>query len=71
MARHDRCAPVFGLLKRHNLTRQQAFRTVGDDLACKVANSAVAQLLETARQDGNEIMVFVGNRERVQILPAW
>ena len=57
----------FGLLKRHNLTRQQAFRLVGDDLACKVANSAVAQLLETARQDGNEIMVFVGNRGCVQI----
>ncbi|TKV23691.1 ChuX/HutX family heme-like substrate-binding protein [Citrobacter sp. wls613] len=57
----------FGMLKRHNLTRQQAFRLVGDDLACKVANSAVAQLLETARQDGNEIMVFVGNRGCVQI----
>lgn len=57
----------FGLLKRHDLTRQQAFNTVGDDLACKVANSALAQLLDTARQDGNEIMVFVGNRGCVQI----
>jgi putative hemin transport protein len=57
----------FGLLKRHNLTRQQAFRLVGDDLACKVSNSALAQLLDTARQDGNEIMVFVGNRGCVQI----
>lgn len=57
----------FSLLKRHNLRRQQAFRLVGDDLACRVENGALAQLLETARQDGNEIMVFVGNRGCVQI----
>ncbi len=57
----------FGLLKRHSLTRQQAFRLVGDDLACKVENSALAHLLNTARQDGNEIMIFVGNRGCVQI----
>ena len=57
----------FSLLKRHNLSRQQAFRLVGDDLACRVENSALAQLLETARRDGNEIMVFVGNRGCVQI----
>ncbi|MBM3070825.1 hemin-degrading factor [Lelliottia sp. RWM.1] len=57
----------FTLLKRHNLSRQQAFRLVGDDLACKVDNRALAQLLDTARQDGNEIMVFVGNRGCVQI----
>lgn len=40
----------FGLLKRHDLTRQQAFNLVGDDLACKVSNSALAQLLDTARR---------------------
>ena len=57
----------FSLLKRHNLSRQQAFRLVGDDLACRVENSELAQLLETARRDGNEIMVFVGNRGCVQI----
>ena len=57
----------FSLLKRHNLSRQQAFRLVGDDLACRVENTALAQLLETARRDGNEIMVFVGNRGCVQI----
>ena len=57
----------FGLLKRHSLTRQQAFRLVGDDLACQVDNSALAQLLNSARQDGNEIMIFVGNRGCVQI----
>lgn len=57
----------FSLLKRHNLSRQQAFRLVGDDLACRVDNTALAQLLETARLDGNEIMIFVGNRGCVQI----
>ncbi|ALR76927.1 hemin-degrading factor [[Enterobacter] lignolyticus] len=57
----------FTLLKRHNLNRQQAFRLVGDDLACRVDNSALAQLLAAARQDGNEIMIFVGNRGCVQI----
>ncbi|MCV5654759.1 hematinate-forming heme oxygenase ChuS, partial [Escherichia coli] len=57
----------FTLLKRHNLTRQQAFNLVADDLACKVSNSALAQILESAQQDGNEIMVFVGNRGCVQI----
>lgn len=57
----------FALLKRHNLSRQQAFRLVGDDLACQVDNDAVARLLENARLDANEIMVFVGNRGCVQI----
>ncbi|MGL4723189.1 MAG: hemin-degrading factor [Scandinavium sp.] len=57
----------FTLLRHHNLSRQQAFRLVGDDLACQVDNDAVARLLENARQDANEIMVFVGNRGCVQI----
>ena len=57
----------FGLLKRHSLSRQQAFRLVGDDLACQVDNGALAQLLGTAQQDNNEIMIFVGNRGCVQI----
>lgn len=57
----------FTLLKRHNLSRQQAFRLVGDDLACQVDNDAVARLLAHAHQDANEIMIFVGNRGCVQI----
>ncbi|VTP67162.1 Hemin transport protein hemS [Leclercia adecarboxylata] len=48
----------FGLLKRHSLTRQQAFRLVSDDLACQVDNRALSQLLNDARQAGNEIMIF-------------
>ncbi|MFP1915367.1 hemin-degrading factor [Lonsdalea quercina] len=57
----------FPLLKRHNLTRQQALRHVSDDLACLVDNQALATLLNAAHQDGNEIMIFVGNRGCVQI----
>ncbi|AIR01182.1 hemin transporter [Pluralibacter gergoviae] len=57
----------FSLLRRHGLTRQQAFRRVSDDLACRVDNGAVATLLERARRDANEIMIFVGNRGCVQI----
>lgn len=57
----------YTLLKRHGLTRQQAFRLVSDELACRVGNSALASLLESARRDANEIMIFVGNRGCVQI----
>lgn len=57
----------FGLLKKNNITRQQAFRLVGDDLACLVSNEALPQLLDTVLADGNEIMIFVGNRGCTQI----
>lgn len=57
----------FQLLRRHNLSRQQAFRAVGDDLAYSVDNASLAQILEAARDDKNEIMIFVGNPGCVQI----
>jgi len=57
----------FGLLKRHNISRQQAFRAVSDDLARKVDNRALGELLKLAQNDGNEIMIFIGNRGCVQI----
>ncbi|BBI91907.1 hemin-degrading factor [Serratia symbiotica] len=57
----------FPLLNRNKLTRQQAFRAVGDDLAFQVDNGALTQLLNTARQWQNEIMIFVSNRGCVQI----
>lgn len=57
----------FSLLKRHQLTRQQAFRLVADDLAQRVDNSALEHLLQQALHDKNEIMIFVGNRGCVQI----
>lgn len=57
----------FVLLKRHNISRQQAFRLVADDLACQVSNDALSRVLDTVLQQGNEIMIFVGNRGCVQI----
>jgi len=57
----------FRLLKKHAVSRQQAFRAVSDDLAQQVSNQSLASLLELVRQDGNEIMIFVGNRACVQI----
>ncbi|MFJ5161247.1 hemin-degrading factor [Pantoea sp. NPDC088449] len=57
----------FGLLKRHNLSRPQAFHAVPDDLARQVSNDSLAQLLDAAQQDGNEIMIFIGNRGCTQI----
>ncbi|MEC5319778.1 ChuX/HutX family heme-like substrate-binding protein [Brenneria populi subsp. brevivirga] len=57
----------FMLLRRYNLTRQQAFRAVGDDLAYQVDNAALGQILFAAKEAQNEIMVFVGNRGCVQI----
>ncbi|CAI0736578.1 MULTISPECIES: hemin-degrading factor [Serratia] len=57
----------FQLLSRNKLTRQQAFRAVGDDLAYRVDNGALSQLLNAAQQLQNEIMIFVGNRGCVQI----
>lgn len=57
----------FQLLKRHNLSRQQAFKAVGDDLAYRVDNGSLATLLEAARDQQNEIMIFIGNAGCVQI----
>ncbi|KAB8312915.1 hemin-degrading factor [Erwinia endophytica] len=57
----------FGLLKRHNISRQQAFRAVSHDLAKKVDNRTLGELLKLAQNDGNEIMIFIGNRGCVQI----
>jgi len=57
----------FQLLRRHNVSRQQAFKAVGDDLAYRVDNHSLATILAAAREDQNEIMIFVGNPGCVQI----
>lgn len=57
----------FGLLRKYNLSRQQAFRLVSDDLACRIEKETLPALLDTIHKDGNEIMIFVGNRGCVQI----
>ncbi|TDB45376.1 hemin-degrading factor [Photorhabdus luminescens] len=57
----------FTLLKRYNLSRQQVFNAVQGDLAYKVENSALNELINTAYHDQNEIMIFVSNHGCVQI----
>jgi putative hemin transport protein len=57
----------FRLLKRHNVSRLQAFRAAGDDLAWRVDNNSLARLLTQVQEEGNEIMIFVGNRGCTQI----
>ncbi|MBP6081646.1 MAG: hemin-degrading factor [Providencia sp.] len=57
----------FILLKKNNLSRQQVFSAVSDDLAWKVPTDSFNQLVNTAFNDQNEIMIFVGNRGCVQI----
>lgn len=71
----------FALLKRHQVSRPEAFRAVNEDLAWQTGNDALARLLQMAQQAGNEIMIFVGNRgctqiftgkvEKVQPLDNW
>lgn len=57
----------FVLLRKYNLSRQQAFRLVSDDLACRIDPESLPRLLENIQRDGNEFMIFVGNRGCVQI----
>ncbi|WP_406706043.1 hemin-degrading factor [Sodalis sp.] len=57
----------FGLLKRHGLSRQQAFRAVPSDLAYRVDNHALRSLLPRLETAGNEIIIFVGNRSCIQV----
>ncbi|MFZ4832939.1 hemin-degrading factor [Rouxiella sp. Mn2063] len=57
----------FQLLKRHNVSRQQAFRAVGEDLAYQVDNGSLTAVLNAARDAQNEIMIFVSNPGCVQI----
>ncbi len=60
----------FGLLRKYQLSRQQAFRLVSDDLACRVARHALPSLLETVRQEGNEIMISSAIAAACRSLPA-
>ncbi|MBS7789629.1 hemin-degrading factor [Roseococcus sp. SDR] len=57
----------FGLLNRHKATRRQAFRLAGEDLALRLAPEAARTTLELAAAREVPIMVFVGNRNAIQI----
>lgn len=55
------------MLRKHKCGRQQALRLVGEDLAQPLPIEAIAQILQRARDQQCEIMVFVGNRGCIQI----
>lgn len=71
----------FGMLRKHEISRQQAFRLVGERWAQAFAPDRVQQLLEQAASGETPIMCFVGSRgniqihsgpvQRIQVLDQW
>jgi putative hemin transport protein len=57
----------FGLLRQFEVSRTQALRLVGAELARPVSPRALGPLLESAAKAGTDIMVFVGNAGVIQI----
>ena len=57
----------FPMLKKYKVGREQAFKKIGHNFAYEVENTAARQVLEQARDQKCEIMVFVGNRGCIQI----
>jgi putative hemin transport protein len=55
------------LLHRFQLTREQAFQLVPEDLARPVPVSALRQILKAARDRRCPVMIFVGNQGAIQI----
>lgn len=57
----------FGMLRRHQISREQAFRLVGAPHAEAIDPAGVVTLLEQAAAKELSIMCFVGNRGNIQI----
>ncbi|TCS04538.1 ChuX/HutX family heme-like substrate-binding protein [Rhizobium sp. BK418] len=57
----------FGMLKRLKIGRQAAVRSVGDDYAWKLDNTATAEMMQASVKSGLPIMCFVANSGIVQI----
>ncbi|WP_118133927.1 hemin-degrading factor [Oceanicella sp. SM1341] len=57
----------FGMLRRHDVGRQQALRLADPAFATPLAPGAETRLLEGAAAAGLPIMVFVGNAGTIQI----
>ena len=58
---------VFGLLRELKLSRLDALKLIGSDLAWELDHSAVEQLFNSAADTGVPIMAFVGNAGCTQI----
>ena len=57
----------FPMLKKFKVGREQAFRKIGRDFAYEVETDAARLVLEKAKENLCDIMVFVGNRGCIQI----
>lgn len=58
---------LYGLLKRHQVTRLQSLRLVGPEFARKADNQAAERILHEVSRSGLPIMVFTGSPGLVQI----
>ncbi len=56
-----------GLLKKWNLPRLQVLESAGEDLAQRVDNEAIENMLQKAAETDLAIMCFVGNKGIIQI----
>lgn len=57
----------FPMMIKHKVSRTQALRLAGENFARKVENNSARKILEMARDEQCEIMVFVGNSGCIQI----
>lgn len=57
----------FGMLREHEVSRTQALRLVSGELARPAEGGAVRRILETASEDGIELMIFVRSPGTIQI----
>lgn len=57
----------FGMLRALKLTRREAVRMIGDDLAWALEPDAVTTMMEGAAQQQVPIMCFIGSRGCIQI----
>lgn len=57
----------FGILKQHQVSRQQALRLAGETRARKVSRQALRDTLTAAAKEELSIMIFVGNRGCIEI----
>jgi putative hemin transport protein len=55
------------IMHKYKLTRQEIFQSVGDDLAFMVSNLSLNMVLQTAKQNDEELTIFVANTGCVQI----
>ncbi len=57
----------FGMLRRHNISREQAFELVGEPYAEPISPQVLESILQSAADTQLSIMCFVGNHGNIQI----